>query len=220
MVDWSKSEIIPTIAQDYLSGEVLMLAYMNREALELTQETKLAHYFSRSKQRIWMKGESSGNTQEIQAILLDCDNDSILLKVKQNGVACHTGRVSCFYNNLETKEIVTEPQMDSNKLYSIIDTLYHTLLERKSASPESSYTAKLFSKGENSILKKVAEESGEFCFAIKDSKENEIISECADLTYHVLVALAYKEINPDRVKQELKKRFGISGITEKESRER
>ncbi len=216
-IDWEKNPLIPAIVQDYKSNEVLMLAYMNREALNLTLSTSFAHYFSRSRQRIWKKGESSGNTQEIKEILIDCDNDTILLKVKQNGgVACHTGRESCFFTSLSTGKEVKEIKKEIN--YSIIDKLYHTILERKGAERESSYTAKLFSKGENTILKKVVEEAGEFCFAIKDRDEKEIIYEGADLLYHSLVALAIHNINPDRVKQELSKRFGISGIEEKKSR--
>jgi len=219
IINWEKSEVIPVVAQDYETNEVLMLAYMNKEALELTLKTKFAHYFSRSKQRIWQKGETSGHNQKVKEILIDCDNDSIVLKVDQSGVACHTGTKSCFFKNLETKERVLEPEKDTSKIYSVIDTLYHTLLERKDASPDKSYTAKLFSKGENSILKKVSEESGEFCFAVKDNDEKEIIYEGADLIYHILVALAYKDISPDRIKQELKSRFGLSGIDEKASRE-
>jgi len=219
IINWEKSEVIPVVAQDYETNEVLMLAYMNKEALELTLKTKFAHYFSRSKQRIWQKGETSGHNQKVKEILIDCDNDSIVLKVDQSGVACHTGTKSCFFKNLETKERVLEPEKDTSKIYSVIDTLYHTLLERKDASPDKSYTAKLFSKGENSILKKISEESGEFCFAVKDNDEKEIIYEGADLIYHILVALAYKDISPDRIKQELKSRFGLSGIDEKASRE-
>ncbi len=216
-IDWKKNPLIPAIVQDYKSNEVLMLAYMNEEALNLTLSTSFAHYFSRSRQRIWKKGESSGNTQEIKEILIDCDNDTILLKVKQNGgVACHTGRESCFFTSLSTGREIKEPKVEID--YSIVDKLYHTILERKGADRESSYTAKLFFKGENTILKKVIEEAGEFCFAIKDRDEKEIIYEGADLLYHSLVALAIYDINPDRVKQELSKRFGISGIEEKKSR--
>ena len=218
-IDWSKNEIIPAIAQDAVTNEVLMLAYMNEEAFNLTLQTKEAHYFSRSKQRIWKKGESSGNTQSIKDMLIDCDNDTLLLKVEQKGVACHTGRKSCFFTRVEDNQEVIKPEMDMNKVYSVIDTLYHTLQERKNASKEESYTAKLFSKGENHILKKICEEAGELCFAVKDDNMDEIIYESADLTYHVLVALALKDINPDRVKQELARRFGISGIEEKNSRE-
>ncbi len=217
-IDWQKQELLPVIVQDASTSEVLMMAYMNQEALELSLRTKFAHYFSRSKQRIWKKGESSGHTQKIEEFLLDCDNDTLLLKVEQNGVACHTGRKSCFFTRLDSGEEVYEQEVDTTAAYGVIDTLYHTIQERKNADPSSSWTAKLFSKGENTILKKVIEESGEFTFAYKDDDEKEIIYEAADLTYHMLVALANKNISPDRIKQELARRFGISGIEEKNSR--
>lgn len=217
-IDWEKTPLIPAIAQDYQNGDVLMLAYMNEEALSLTQQTKIAHYFSRSKQRIWKKGESSNHIQEVKDILIDCDNDTILLKVDQHGAACHTGKRTCFFTRLENDEIIAPTKVQTEAIYGVIDTLYHTILSRKGADPEESYTAKLFNKGENTILKKIVEEAGELCFAIKDNNSEEIIYECADLTYHVLVALGHKEISPDRIKQELAKRFGISGIEEKNSR--
>ncbi len=218
-IDWQKSELLPVIVQDSSSNEVLMMAYMNKEALELSLSTKIAHYFSRSKQRIWKKGETSGHTQSIQEFLLDCDNDTLLIKVIQEGVACHTGRTSCFFTNIETGKAVSEVQVDTASLYGVIDELYHTILERKNADPQSSWTSKLFAKGENTILKKIVEEAGELCFAVKDNNEEEIIYEAADLVYHCLVALGLKNISPDRVKQELARRFNMSGITEKNSRE-
>jgi len=218
-LDWDKSPLIPAIVQDHQSGEVLMLAYMDKEALTLTLQTKQAHYFSRSKQRIWKKGESSGNIQNIKDIYIDCDNDTILLKVEQvGGSACHTGRRSCFFTKLESGEISGEIDEKTLENYSVIDRLYHTLLERKEADPKSSYTASLLQKGENGYLKKVVEEAGEFCFAIKDDKKSEIVYEAADLAFHVLVALADKGVNPDLIKQELKRRFGMSGIEEKKNR--
>ena len=217
-IDWQKSELLPVIVQDSSTLEVLMMAYMNREALELSLATKTAHYFSRSKQRLWKKGESSGHLQHIERFLLDCDNDTLLLMVRQEGVACHTGRKSCFFTDLESGESVSEPQIDTAATYGVIDELYHTILSRKHADPETSWTAKLLSKGDNAILKKVVEEAGEFSFAIKDGNEDEIIYECADLVYHVLVALGHKNISPDRIKQELARRFGMSGIAEKNSR--
>lgn len=217
-VDWEKSALLPVIVQDVSSNEVLMMAYMDKEALELSLSTKIAHYFSRSKQRIWKKGETSGHTQAIQEFLLDCDNDTLLIKVIQEGVACHTGRKSCFFTNIETGEAVSDVQIDSALMYGVIDELYHTILDRKNADPESSWTAKLFAKGENTILKKIVEEAGELCFAVKDDNEDEIIYEAADLVYHCLVALGLKNISPDRVKQELARRFNMSGITEKNSR--
>lgn len=218
-VDWGKQELLPVIVQEVQTNEVLMMAYMNKEALSLSLETKIAHYFSRSKQRIWKKGESSGHIQEIHSFNIDCDNDTLLIKVTQNGVACHTGRKSCFFTELESGEAKGDVEVSSEALYGVIDTLYHTIQERKLADPETSWTAKLIHKGENTILKKVVEEAGEFSFAYKDDDEADMIYEAADLTYHMLVALAVKNISPDRIKQELARRFDMSGIAEKNSRE-
>jgi len=218
-IDWEKMDnLIPVITQDSKTNEVLMLAYMNKEALELTIKTNYAHYFSRSKQRIWKKGESSNHLQEIVEILVDCDNDTLLLKVNQEGVACHTGRKSCFFTNLNTNETTCDIEVDTTTAYGVIDTLYHTICERKNDDATKSYTAKLLQGKQNSMLKKIVEEAGEFTFAIKDDNTEEIIYEAADITYHVLVALASKNISPDRIKQELARRFGISGIEEKNSR--
>lgn len=218
-IDWEKMDnLIPVITQDATTNEVLMLGYMNKEALELTVKTNYAHYFSRSRQRIWKKGESSNHLQEIVEILVDCDNDTILLKVNQSGVACHTGRRTCFFTKFTTNEIISDIQIDTTSAYGVIDTLYHTICERKDEDVSKSYTAKLLKGNQNSMLKKIVEEAGEFTFAVKDDNEEEIIYEAADVAYHVLVALASKNINPDRVKQELARRFGISGIEEKNSR--
>ncbi len=218
-IDWDKHSLIPAIAQDYQSGKVLMLAYMDKEALELTIEKNIAHYYSRSKQRIWQKGESSGNIPIVKEIFIDCDNDTLLLKIEQVGdMACHTGRESCFFKKLDIKDDI-EIDRATTINYSIIDRLFHIIEERKRSNSNSSYVVSLFNKGENSILKKVIEEAGEFSFAVKDSDEREIIYEAADLAFHVLVALSYKDVDPDRVKQELLRRFGTSGIEEKNSRE-
>ncbi len=218
-IDWDKSPLIPAIAQDAQSGDVLMLAYMDKEALEKTLQTRYAHYFSRSKQRQWKKGEESGNVQEVKNILLDCDSDTLLLKVIQHGgAACHTGRVSCFFKDLDSGETTAEPIQDMSAAYSIVDRLYHTILERRNQDPKSSYVAKLFSKGDTTILKKVIEEAGELALAVKDKDETEAIYEAADLLFHSLVALASMNISPDRIKQELARREGLSGIEEKNSR--
>lgn len=218
-IDWQKMEgLIPVITQDASTNEVLMLAYMNEEALNLTQQTQIAHYFSRSKQRLWKKGESSGHLQHVKDILIDCDNDTILLKVEQIGVACHTGRRSCFFTNFQSNETLHEVEVDTSNAYGVIDTLYHTICEKKEQDPNTSYTAKLLQGKPNSMLKKIVEEAGELTFAIKDNNQEEIIYETADLVYHCLVGLASCNISPDRVKQELARRFGISGIEEKNSR--
>ncbi|RDU67704.1 bifunctional phosphoribosyl-AMP cyclohydrolase/phosphoribosyl-ATP pyrophosphatase [Helicobacter didelphidarum] len=238
IIAWDSHGLIPCITQDYLTNKVLMLAYMNRESLSLSIETHIAHYFSRSKQRIWKKGETSGNIQEIQEISFDCDNDTMLLKVVQKGYACHTGETSCFfkvipiaqhilnnsiqsyrqYNKTNHLQNQNENITQSLKMYGVLDTLYHILLDRKNADSNKSYTASLFAKGENTIAKKIIEEAGEFCFAFKDKNTCEIVYECADVFYHMFVALASMKIHPDRIYQELERRMGTSGVDEKKSR--
>ncbi len=218
-IDWEKIDgLLPVIAQDNTTNEVLMLAFMNKESLQLTLDTGYAHYFSRSRQRLWKKGESSGHTQEIKSIMMDCDNDTLVIKINQIGVACHTGRKSCFFTNVQTGKVTSNVEIDTSSAYGVIDTLYHTIQKRKHNDSEKSYTAKLLQGNENSMLKKIIEEAGEFTFAIKDKNEDEIVYEGADLMYHCLVALASQNISPDRIKQELSKRFKISGIEEKSSR--
>ena len=223
-IAWDKLQngLIPAITQDYLTNEVLMLDFMNKEALELSLQSGYAHYFSRTKNRLWKKGEQSGHTQEIIECYLDCDKDTLLLKVKQEGVACHTGNQTCFFNQISLDTITQKSQntIDTSKLYGAVDTLYHTLLERKNANPNTSYTASLFHKGENTIAKKIVEEAAELGFAIKDKESKDIIYEAADLLYHSLVGLAYRDLSPDLVKQEIIRRFGLSGIEEKNSREK
>jgi len=216
-IDWSKHKLVPAIAQDEQSGDVLMLAYMNKEALELTLKTGFAHYFSRSKQRIWKKGESSGHTQEVKDVLVDCDGDTILLKVKQNGVACHTGRKSCFFTSIKQNKEILKQEVDINSIYSVVDTLYHTILERKNEAFKNSWTKKLLNNKEL-LLSKIKEEADELCQAIDSQSDEQVVYEAADLLYHSLVGLGYRDISPDRVKQELKRRFGVSGIEEKKSR--
>ncbi|MDR1976280.1 MAG: bifunctional phosphoribosyl-AMP cyclohydrolase/phosphoribosyl-ATP diphosphatase HisIE, partial [Campylobacteraceae bacterium] len=216
-IDWERIKLLPVIAQEYESGEVLMLAYMNEEAYNLTLATNFAHYFSRSKQRIWKKGETSGNTQKVKDIFLDCDSDTLLLKVEQTGAACHTGNKTCFFNNiLVPTDKAALRSADFTAHYGVLDKLYHTIQERKTADPSTSYVAKLL-QNENSYLKKISEEAGEFCLSVKDGKEEEIIYEAADLLFHLLVALGAKNIHPDRVEQELTRRIGTSGIEEKKN---
>jgi phosphoribosyl-ATP pyrophosphohydrolase/phosphoribosyl-AMP cyclohydrolase len=218
-IDWNKNPIVPAIAQDYLLGDVLMLAYMNKEALDLTLNSGYAHYFSRSRQRIWKKGESSGHTQEIKDILIDCDSDTILLKVKQNGVACHTGTRSCFFRSILNNKRVLEQEVDTSSIYGVVDTLYHTILERKNSNSTKSWTKKLLDD-KRLLYNKIEEEAKELIEALQRESDERVISESADLLYHSLVGLGLREITPDRVRQELRRRFGVSGIEEKQSREK
>ena len=219
-INWQKTPLIPAIAQDHKTNEILMLAYMNEEAYNLTLSTGYAHYFSRSKQRIWKKGESSNHTQEVKDMLLDCDADTLILKIHQNGVACHTGTKSCFFTSVMQDKRVLEQEVDTTAMYSVVDTLYHTVLERKaSKDSKKSWTKKLLNDKEL-MLSKIREEADEVCVAINEESDEQVIYESADLLYHTIVGLGYRDISPDRVKQELARRFGMSGIEEKESREK
>ncbi len=218
-IDWNKTPLVPAIAQSAESGDVLMLAYMNEEAYRLTLETGYAHYFSRSKQRIWKKGESSGHTQKVLDLLIDCDADTILLKVEQKGVACHTGRPSCFFTSVTQGKVIADKAVDTEAIYGVVDTLYHTILERKNSGGEKSWTRKLLNDKEL-LLSKIREEADELATAIDRESDEQVIYEAADLLYHSLVGLGYREISPDRVKQELARRFGMSGIEEKEARKK
>ncbi|WP_075493993.1 bifunctional phosphoribosyl-AMP cyclohydrolase/phosphoribosyl-ATP diphosphatase HisIE [Campylobacter geochelonis] len=253
-VDWQKvGGLLPVIVQEMASNEVLMLAYMNEEALNLTLESGFAHYFSRTKNRIWKKGEESGNTQILKSAFLDCDNDTLLIKVEQiGGVACHTGEKSCFFKelnltkfdeNLTTNLAKTHAGANTKKLkYSVIDELYHIICERKlENNPEKSYVARLLSRGDNGVLKKICEEAGELVLALKDLDRAEkyanlkqesfgehrvgepkydVIYEASDLVFHMLVALAKHNIHPDQIHSELARRNGISGLDEKNSRKK
>jgi len=217
-INWKKNPLIPAIAQDYKNNEILMLAYMNEEAYKLTLSTGFAHYFSRSKQRIWKKGESSTHTQEVKDILLDCDADTLILKINQNGVACHTGTKSCFFTSVIQNKVILEKEVDTTAMYGVIDTLYHTIQERKNASDDAKSWTKKLLNDKKLMLSKIREEADEVCVAIDEENDEQVIYESTDLLYHTLVGLGYRNISPDRVKQELARRFGISGITEKESR--
>ena len=219
-IDWNKNPLIPAIAQDYETNEILMLAYMNEEAYNLTLSTGYAHYFSRSKQRIWKKGESSGHTQEVKDVLLDCDVDTVLLLIKQNGVACHTGRKSCFFTSVMQHKEILDKEVDTDAIYGVVDTLYHTILERKNAPAEQKSWTKKLLDDKALLLSKIREEADELAVAIDEESDDQVIYEAADLLYHSLVGLGYREISPDRVKQELARRFGMSGIEEKESRKK
>ncbi|MCX2716402.1 bifunctional phosphoribosyl-AMP cyclohydrolase/phosphoribosyl-ATP diphosphatase HisIE [Helicobacter sp. MIT 21-1697] len=222
-IDWKRYELIPTIVQEKQSQQILMLAYSSKQSLELSLQTHLGHYFSRSKQRIWQKGEQSGHIQHIKEVRLDCDNDSLLFIVEQVGAACHTGAQSCFFHTFSLDKScqnipIFSPQKYPMGIYHILDELYHIIEQRRYESVKDSYSASLLAKGANGIGKKIIEEAGELCFALKDRDEEAIIYECADLFYHILVGLALEHIAPERILQELRRRMGQSGIEEKASR--
>ena len=217
-IKFDEKGLVPAIAQDYLAGEVLMMAYMSRDALEKTIVSGKAHYFSRSRGKLWLKGETSGHFQHIKGIYYDCDIDTLLLMVEQIGSACHTGERSCFYREIETSfESVEMPRRDVSTA-PILDSIYKVILERKKNPGERSYVSSLFAKGTDAVLKKVGEEASELLISGKGGKREEVVYETADLWFHSLVLLGHLGIKPEEVYGELKRRFGTSGIEEKERR--
>ncbi len=199
--------LIPAIVTDFESGEVLTLAYMNKESLEITLKEGRTCFFSRSRQELWRKGETSGNVQHVVSITADCDMDALNIKVKKEGPACHTGNNSCFFNTI----------LEADSKPFSLDSLYDLVKGRKTNPVEGSYTTYLFNKGKEKILKKVGEECTEVVIgAMKDSKE-ETIYEVADLTYHILVLMAEMGITVDDVKSELAKRHVVDKKVKQET---
>ena len=197
-IKFDDSGLVPVIAQDALSGRVLMLAYANAEALELSGKTGWAHYYSRSRGRLWKKGETSGNLQSVISINGDCDGDAVLYKVIPQGPACHTGEISCFFNLLA--------QLQESAGAEELVREYEVIKERQAQPQEGSYTCYLFSKGMDKIAKKVGEEAVEVVIAGKNGDKEEICYETADLLYHLMVLLAQQNISLYDVCAELKKR--------------
>ena len=192
--------LIPAIVVDSLSGKVLTLAYMNRESLKISMEKKLTCFFSRSRQELWLKGETSGNYQHIVSITADCDKDALVVVVEKDGPACHTGTDSCF----------TAPVFASDeKSQFTMDGLYELLLGRKRDLPEGSYTTYLFQKGIDKILKKIGEESTEVIIASKADDKKETVYEIADLAYHIMVMMVEMGISVDDIRKELASRHVI-----------
>jgi phosphoribosyl-ATP pyrophosphohydrolase/phosphoribosyl-AMP cyclohydrolase len=197
---WNEQGLAPTIVQDARTGVVLMLAWMNAEAWQLTQETGEAHFWSRSRQSLWHKGETSGNVQHVVEIRLDCDADTILLRVDPAGPACHTGERSCFYT------VVNGLPSAVGGHAPVLDELYRVILDRKQNPRPGSYTAQLLEKGMAEISKKVGEESVEVIVAALSQSDERLVSETADLLYHSLVLLAARGVPLAQVEAELEKR--------------
>lgn len=203
--------LIPAIVQDINSGQVLMMAYMNQEALDKTLATGQTWFYSRSRQSLWMKGETSGNIQTVKEIRYDCDQDTLLVLVEQTGAACHTGHYSCFYRTLDGQEL--EPaRFDASRVYqakegpAILLELMDVIRQRQKDRPEGSYTSYLFDKGLDKILKKVGEETAEVIIAAKNPDNSELIYEASDLIYHLLVLLVEKGVDITDIFAELRSR--------------
>ncbi|MGB5824073.1 MAG: bifunctional phosphoribosyl-AMP cyclohydrolase/phosphoribosyl-ATP diphosphatase HisIE [Proteocatella sp.] len=204
-IKFDANGLVPCICQDINTKEVLMLAYMNEESLRLTIEKKCAVYYSRSRNELWEKGQTSGNTQSVKSLTYDCDKDSVLIKVEQTGNACHTGAYSCFFNT-EFDESREKVEADDPKETRIIKALYKQILDRKENPQEGSYTNYLFEKGIDKILKKVGEEAAETIIAAKNNSKEELIYEASDLVYHMLVLLANQGVVLEEIETELQKR--------------
>ncbi len=198
-VKYDERGLIAAIAQDCESGEVLMQAYMNEEALRETLRTGYAHYYSRSRKTLWKKGETSGHVQKVISAAFDCDRDCLLLQIEQTGAACHTGNRSCFFQT----EIAGER---AGAVF--LGELARVVKDRKEHPAEGSYTSYLFEKGIDKIAKKTGEEAVEVVIAAKNADREELVGECADLLYHLTVLMEEKGISLSDVCTELKKRHG------------
>ncbi len=198
---WNEQGLAPAIVQDVHTGQVLMLAWMNAEAWQRTQETGEAHFWSRSRQQLWHKGETSGNVQHVAEIRLDCDSDAILLRVDPAGPTCHTGERSCFFTVIGDQLSVI-----SDRPGTILQELERVIQERRRNPKPNSYTSQLFELGINEIAKKVGEESVEVIVAALGQSDERLVSEIADLMYHSLVLLAARDVSFERVEAELQQR--------------
>ncbi len=198
---WDADGLIPAVVQDGATGEVLMVAYMNRASLEKTCELGETVFFSRSRQTLWHKGESSGHRQQVMGVLADCDQDALLFRVRPKGPACHTGARSCFFDGLQGF-----PHAPGQNLGAVLAELGQVITDRRVERPEGSYTAALFASGLKRILQKVGEEATETVVAGMSGDRREMIRETADLIFHLLVALDAMGIGTDEIAAELQSR--------------
>ena len=209
MLKFDEKGLIPAIITDFYSKEVLMMAYMNEESLAISKEEGYTCFYSRSRQKLWRKGEESGNRQKIVSIKADCDEDCLLIEVIKSGPACHTGKDSCFFNDVS--------QSTGNQEFSYAK-LYDLLKDRKANGKEGSYTTYLFEKGLDKILKKVGEESTEVIISAKEEDKDGTVYEIADLLYHLMVLMVQSGITLDDINQEMASRHIIEHKVKQEGR--
>ncbi len=198
---WDERGLVPAVVQDARTGEVLTLAWMNRESLARTLETGETWFWSRSRQELWHKGATSGNVQRVTGLAADCDADAVVVKVEPAGPACHTGARTCFHQGIQGA-----PTTSGETLGQAVDAVLQTIASRKAELPEGSYTTYLFTAGVNKILKKVGEEATEVVIAAKDPDDDALAGEVADLLYHVGVLLAARGLDPAKVAEKLASR--------------
>ncbi|MBI3596608.1 MAG: bifunctional phosphoribosyl-AMP cyclohydrolase/phosphoribosyl-ATP diphosphatase HisIE [Nitrospirae bacterium] len=205
-VKFNGEGLIPAIVQDHRDNSILMMAYMSRESLDKTMRTGQVHFWSRSRKALWHKGATSGNYLNVKEIQIDCDGDTLLLRVEPDGPACHTGRRSCFFRTVKNGRIRRFKPTSANAL--ILNRIYDVILDRKRSPKRKSYVSWLLTSGRDKILKKIGEESGELIIGSKNNRPSEIIWEVADLWFHTLVLMGYHNISPTDIYEELQKRFG------------
>ena len=206
-VKFDENGLVVCVIQDYHAKKIRMVAYMNKEALEKTLETRQMTYYSRSRKSLWVKGETSGYYQYMRGASIDCDGDALLFQVEQEGgISCHTGNQVCFYRDLEDDNLFITNRTKANTSDNELLNLESTISDRIKNPVEGSYTNYLIDKGENKILKKVGEEASETIIACKDGKHDEIVGEIADLIYHLTVEMQVKNVSWNDVFDELKKR--------------
>jgi len=201
--------IIPAVSQEIDTNTVLMVGFMNRESLIKTLSTGYMHYFSRTRNRIWMKGEESKHYQMVKEAYYDCDADALLFKVKQIKACCHEGYFTCFHNQIEGEEFLEEKLFEPEEVYGkakIIEEVFSVIRNRIEKPTANSYVAQLVKGGKKKILEKIDEESQELIQASENNKEEEIVHESTDLLFHIMVLLAYQNINIDKIFTELKSR--------------
>ena len=211
-IRFDQQGLAPAVIQDATDGRVLMLGYMNLDSLKLTLKSGRVHFFSRSRNRLWEKGETSGNYLELKEILYDCDQDALLLRVIPAGPTCHTGEKSCFYRYLDRR---SEEQPTPPAKAEILEEIYKLILARKKARPTGSYVASLMEGGLEKIARKIGEESLEVILASQGDAKKPLVNELADLWFHSLVLLGYKETAPEEVWKVLQERFGQPGGKDK-----
>ncbi|MEK3884927.1 bifunctional phosphoribosyl-AMP cyclohydrolase/phosphoribosyl-ATP diphosphatase HisIE [Paenibacillus sp. PL2-23] len=206
-IKWDSQGLVPAIVQDAISKEVLMMAYMNAESLQKSIESGSTWFWSRSRGELWNKGATSGHTQRIASMAYDCDGDTLLVRVVQQGPACHTGSYSCFFNGIEVQgaELAAEANADR---FGILGRLETVIAERHAERPAGAYTTYLFEKGVDKILKKVGEESAEVIIAAKNQDNVELRSEAGDLLFHLMVLLRERGLPLDEIMAELESRHG------------
>jgi phosphoribosyl-ATP pyrophosphohydrolase/phosphoribosyl-AMP cyclohydrolase len=208
---WPADGLLPAIVQDAETGAVLMLAWMNAEAWQLTRDTGDVHFWSRSRAALWKKGETSGNLLRVVELRVDCDDDAVLVRARPAGPTCHTGRTACFFHTDGDDD-------DGAPAAHVVDRLEQVLHARRNATAHRSYTRSLLEAGMPRILAKIAEEHGELAAELPEGERVKVVHETADLLFHVMVGLVARDIPVADVWRELGRRFGVSGHDEKAAR--